>query len=123
MRYNKLLINPLVLLLAIAFFVGCDSQQKKQTPESRTDKQEAKEVFVPGFNADTAYGFVKKQLAFGPRVPNTAAHAETARYLVSTLERFAPEVQVQEFKMRAFDKKVLNGKNIIASFNPEKKSR
>ena len=119
---NMQFIKPVLLLIVISI-IACNNQQQKKKAETGDKKHEIKEVFVPDFNADTAYYFVKKQLEFGPRVPNTASHAETAKYLASTLERFAPEVQVQEFKMRAFNRQVLNGKNIIASFNPEKKSR
>src|SRR5687767_15761299 len=36
-------------------------------------------VTVPDFNADSAYFFVKKQVDFGPRIPNTDAHRKAGR--------------------------------------------
>lgn len=69
------------------------------------------------FDAASAYAFVKKQVEFGPRVPNTPAHAACAEWFVKTLKQWTPDVVVQSFQAKAFDGTVLDGKNIIASFN------
>ncbi|MCX6570978.1 MAG: M28 family peptidase [Candidatus Aminicenantes bacterium] len=76
-----------------------------------------------GFDASSAYGFVKKQVEFGPRVPNTPAHAACADWLVKTLKQWTPDVVVQAFQAKAYDGRVLDGKNIVASFNAEAKDR
>ena len=76
-----------------------------------------------GFDASSAYGFVKKQVEFGPRVPNTSAHAACADWLVKTLKQWTPDVVVQAFQAKAYDGRVLDGKNIVASFNAEAKDR
>jgi hypothetical protein len=78
---------------------------------------------VPGFNADSAYFYIEKQVAFGPRVPNTAAHKACAVWLENTLKRFTAEVVVQQTRLKASDGTLLDSRNIIASFNPEDKSR
>ena len=75
------------------------------------------------FDAASAYGFVKAQVEFGPRVPGTAAHTACADWFVKTLKQWTPDVFVQEFKARAFDGRPLDGRNIIASFNPGAKDR
>jgi len=75
------------------------------------------------FDAASAYGFVKKQVEFGPRVPNTPAHAACADWLVKTLKQWTPDVVVQAFQAKAYDGRVLDGKNIVASFNAEAKDR
>jgi hypothetical protein len=80
-------------------------------------------VSVPTFNADTAFAFVKAQVAFGPRVPGTPAHGYCADYLEATLRRFTENVYRQPFAARAWNDKVLNGVNIIGSFNPEARKR
>jgi Peptidase family M28 len=77
----------------------------------------------PVFDADSAFGFVKKQVDFGPRVPGTPAHAACADWFVKTLKQWTPEVVVQEFKARAYDGRPLEGKNIIAAFGPEAAER
>ncbi len=75
------------------------------------------------FDAASAYGFVKAQVDLGPRVPGTPAHAACAEWFVKTLKQWTPDVLVQEFKARAFDGRPLEGKNIVASFNPGAKDR
>jgi len=78
---------------------------------------------TPEFDPASAYGFVKKQVEFGPRVPGTPAHKACADWFVQTLRQWTPDVVVQEFKARAFDGRPLEGKNIIASFDKDKKDR
>lgn len=78
---------------------------------------------VPLFNADSAYEYVRAQLAFGPRVPNTPAHAACAGYLTEKLKQWSPEVIVQEAGVKTWDNKTLRMKNIIASWKPETNNR
>lgn len=94
-------VPALVLLLAV-FSCG----QEKGTEQGR-----------PVFDAASAYGFVKAQVEFGPRVPGTPAHAACADWFVRTLKQWTPVVVVQSFQAKAFDGTILNGKNIVASFN------
>ncbi|MCF8387223.1 MAG: M28 family peptidase, partial [Bacteroidales bacterium] len=120
----KAIINKLLFgLLALALLSACGTRSKENNKSGEKQQKIRKEVFVPDFNADSAYRYMEEQVAFGPRVPNTPEHAACARYLVSTMKRFTPHVQVQTFKARAFDNTALNGKNIISSFNPEEKQR
>ncbi len=86
---------------------------------SRTAPQQAKSEF----DAASAYAFVKAQVDLGPRVPGTPAHAACAAWFVKTLKQWTPDVVVQDFKARAFDGRPLEGKNIVASFNPGAKDR
>jgi glutaminyl-peptide cyclotransferase len=46
----------------------------------------------PQFNADSAYVFIEKQVAFGSRVPGTKAHELCGDYLVTKLQEFGAEV-------------------------------
>ncbi len=43
---------------------------------------------APVFNADSAYHFIEKQVAFGPRVPNTTAHKACGDFLIGQLETY-----------------------------------
>lgn len=78
---------------------------------------------TPVFNADSAYSYVAKQVAFGPRVPNTEAHNACAVFLASELERHGAVVYVQEAVLTAYNREKLNARNIIGSFDPEKTRR
>ena len=77
----------------------------------------------PAFQADSAYRFIAAQVAFGPRVPGTRAHTQTANYLIQTLKCYTAAVQIQTFQATTFDNSLLEGTNIIASFKPHLKKR
>ena len=119
---NNINILIFIFLTGLITF-SCSENKSKTKSVSSKQKKKAIEIKVPDFNADSAYHFVKKQVEFGPRVPNTPSHQKCAKYLVSKLKSFTPNVEVQNFKARAFNEKILNGKNIIASFKPEAKNR
>ena len=110
---------PFIVLLLLMFY-ACDRQPKNATV---TDSKPAKTVIVPTFNADSAYAFVKAQTDFGPRVPNTEAHAQCAQWLIDKLSSYADTVIVQDFRTRLFNNKGIDGTNIIASFHPEASKR
>ena len=100
--------------------ISCD--QKPKTEESTTSEA-PKLVATPVFNADSAYFFTEKQVKFGPRIPNTAAHVKCGDYLVATLKKYGCEVIEQKFKPVTYDGKVLNARNIIGSINPQATKR
>lgn len=110
----------LPLLLLFVAFSACEDDT--QTHKEITYEPQ-KEVNVPTFNGDSAYQFVADQVAFGPRVPNTAAHAECADYLSQKLKQYGAEVIVQQAVVTAFDGTPLNMKNVIGQFQPDLKKR
>jgi len=118
--------HQLILQIAIVIFTlllsGCRNNTKPVTSDEQ-NAVEGKKIFVPEFNADSAYSYIERQLAFGPRVPNTAAHRACAGWLEASFRRFTPNVVIQQAKLRAFDGTMLDSRNIIASFNPENTSR
>ncbi|MEM6841917.1 MAG: M28 family peptidase [Bacteroidota bacterium] len=79
--------------------------------------------YVPNFNADSAYAYTEAQVAFGARVPNSTAHRECRDYLVSKLEQFGAEVQLQSFEATAYNGTTLNLSNIIATYQPDRSKR
>ena len=109
-----------ISLIALSI-TSCDKKQNnKQTTTSIPQKQE---IIVPSFNADSAYNYVAKQLDFGPRVPGSEAHAKCAEWFIDFFNDKADTVYVQEFRSRLYNGKSIDGKNIIASFNPEARKR
>ncbi|QCR24427.1 M28 family peptidase [Pontibacter sp. SGAir0037] len=111
-----------VLLFFTVILYRCDSSERGSNGQA-TVEVEKPVVEAPAFNADSAYQFVEKQVAFGPRVPNTAEHYATGDWLISQLRSYGLEVQVQSFQMRAFNGTMLNLRNIIASYNPKAANR
>ncbi|MCC8172453.1 MAG: M28 family peptidase [Parabacteroides sp.] len=108
----------LIYLFCMVSLLGC-----KQPGNTTAGDVQEKVTAAPAFNADSAYACIEKQVAFGPRVPNTEAHRACAAYLASELKRFGAEVKVQEATLKAYDGTPLQAQNIIGSYNPGNKSR
>lgn len=85
----------------------------------RAESMDSAVVTIPAFNADSAYAYVARQVAFGPRVPNTEAHEQAARWLESELRRHGATVSIQKADLGAAQGNVLHSTNIMGSFNPE----
>lgn len=115
-------LNKLVLALSLLIFLaGCASEEKKSTQQK--PKKPVEKINVPAFSADSAYKFIEKQVAFGPRVPGTAAHKACGDYLVSYFSAYADTVLEQTGEVKRFDGKPMPMRNIIASFKPEQSNR
>jgi hypothetical protein len=113
-------------ILSAAFLlvglVAChNDQEQKQSSTSTVVNQP--EIKAPDFNADSAFAFVKAQVDFGPRVPNTKAHVACGDYLIAQMKRWSDTVIVQSGVVTAYDGTKLKFRNIISSFNPDKKER
>lgn len=108
-----------IILLAIStlFLVQCKSDPKPPPPIPK------KTVKVPKFERDSAYVYIEKQVAFGPRVPNTEAHRTAKNYLVNKFKSFGATVTEQDFVATAYTGTKLNATNIIASYNPDHPNR
>lgn len=117
-----MLITKILNVLMLPMLV-CSCGMKSEKPSQPVSEVKQVQVSVPEFNADSAYQYVKRQVDFGFRIPNTPEHAATAAYLSDELRRHGAEVIVQEARVIAYDGTVLNAKNIIGSFSPEKKNR
>jgi hypothetical protein len=106
----------LIFLLTVIQLSGCSHA-------TQSAKTEEKTVNIPEFSKDSAYKYIQKQVDFGPRVPNTKAHDDCAKYLSAELKRFGAEVIIQNADLQAFDGTVLRSTNIIGSFNLKAETR
>lgn len=80
---------------------------KKQAPVSR-----------PSFSSDSAYAYIERQMAFGPRVPNSNAHMQCAVWLIEQLKAFGAEVELQKGFMPDYKGDNQQIYNIIGHFTP-----
>ena len=93
-----------VLLCLGCFIVMLFTTACRQPSSSSSQTQAPPHVVdVPDFNADSAFAYVERQVAFGPRVPNTPAHRNAAEYLATELRRHGAQVVLQDFRVRAYD--------------------
>lgn len=101
----------------------CGTKSVASDDSNTADTEVAAVTAKPVFSADSAYAYVKHQVEFGPRVPNSEAHEKTAEWLASELKRHGAEVHLQKADLKAFDGKILKSTNIMGSFNPDKGDR
>ena len=107
----------LVALLLVAACPG-DSNSSSQGSLLAIDTTR-----VPTFNADTAHSYIVKQVAFGPRVPNTPGHAAQLAWMTEFLKARADTVVVSRFTHRTRNNVDLRMANVFASFRPELRER
>ena len=108
---------PLAALAGLLFLAGCSDKKPAETADSSTSAASALPR-APVFNADSAYAFTAKQVAFGPRVPNSKAHVATGNWLVAKLKSYGLKVMEQPFEAMTFDGTNIRARNIIAQYQP-----
>ena len=111
----------IVCIVGLGILFSCETKKSASTEEKKSEEK----VFVkaPEFNSDSSYQYLVNQVEFGPRVPNTMPHRQTADYLIRSLKNFGAGVVEQDFEENSFDGTKLYLKNIVGSFNPEKIKR
>jgi Zn-dependent M28 family amino/carboxypeptidase len=112
---------PIGIILLTILISSCNGTSH-QTGNTSTKKEEIKRR-IPEFNGDSAYQFVARQVAFGPRIPGSEAHTQCAKWMTTKLSSFGAKITVQDFRARVYNGTTYNGKNIIAAFNPQAKKR
>ena len=114
-------IKQALCLFSLCSLFSCGA--KPQSKASSSGDTLPKHQPTLTFNVDSAYAFVDKQVAFGPRVPNTEAHKACGNYLADELRRFGAKVYEQEATLTAYNGDHLQSKNIIGAFNPNASKR
>jgi hypothetical protein len=122
--------HTFITICSFIFLLGASGcTPKGQTGEidfentAKKEENKVPRIAAPTFNADSAFYFIEKQVGFGFRVPNSAEHEACGDYLIATLKDLGANVVVQELEVRAYNGKLLKGRNIIASINPEAKRK
>lgn len=112
-------------LMSIFLLVSCSGGGGKADEDTTAIKEEEKVTLqaCPTFDENSAYNFVKAQVDFGPRVPNTASHRKCGDYLISQLKNFGWDTLAQNFDAIAYNGTVLKSRNIIGVFNPKATTR
>ncbi len=105
-----------VLSLFIGF-VSCKEQPKEEKKKGMAMSP------APEFNADSAYQYIQAQVDFGPRVPDTDEHRACGDWLMAKLEQYGATVIEQTGTVKRYDEVELPLRNIIASYNTDRKAR
>jgi hypothetical protein len=111
----------LAALLIAAFFTACQPEGSTTTPT--VESAQPALAPAPLFNSDSAYTYVAKQVAFGPRVPGSAAHRACGDWLVEKLKSYGARVIEQNAEVAIYNGQKVPMRNIIASWQPDNKDR
>ena len=118
---HMMLLKVFKIAIIIVFtFYSCSPDTKDAPPAEEAARPA---LNIPDFNADSAFSFVKKQVDFGPRIPNSKAHDDCAKYLVKQFESYGLTVHQQKGVVKGYDGKSLNFNNISAQYQPENPRR
>lgn len=119
-KETRIMMRHTIYLLSILIFVACGNKK----PESSETPVKVKATSsTETFNADSAFQYTKAQTKFGPRVPGTEAHLACANYYKEKFTSWGASVEIEEFTARGYEGTLWQGKNIIASFQPEATTR
>lgn len=117
---RKTAINTILALTIMSLF-GCNKTENNNT-EMLPIYKIKNNTTVPIFNSDNAFNYIKEQLKYGPRVPNSLAQKNCSNYLANELNKYADKTELQNFSLNVSGTK-LDLVNIIGRFNPDSKKR
>ncbi len=114
------------VMAALTLLLSCGAGKKTaSTQESQQDganepiANSKSTLFCP----DSAYAYVEKQVAFGPRVPGSEAHRLCGDWLTATLKGFGADVIEQTATLTTFDGTRIPMRNIFSRINPDADKR
>ncbi len=115
----KYIVTSVVAIMLLA--CSCSGKEAKNNDEHTPNDQYTE---MGAFSADSAYSFIKQQVAFGPRVPGSEAHSLCSDWFIEKLNEFgADTVIILKSQATAWDGARLPIKNIFARFNTKAKDR
>lgn len=122
MKFKYFLASALCLTLISCGNNG-DQTNGQDADQNGTEVQAPPKVNVPAFHPDTAYAYVAAQVAFGPRVPGTAAQRKCADWMQARLNATCDTVYRQETRVKVGDGKELPCINLIGAIHPAAQRR
>lgn len=100
-------MKPLSLFAVISICFGCASS--------------GAQVFQ--YDGERAMSYVRTQMDFGPRVPNTDGHRQTGDWILEQLRQKVDSVEVQEITHVTLDDDTLHLRNFIGRIMPQSGER
>ncbi len=122
LKSNALFLS-VILLFGVSACKGDKQSADAKKDVTQKEQPAKKQVKIPKFDKSSAYKFVEKQVAFGPRTVNSQAHEDCKNWMVAKLKEYGAEVIEQDFTEKAFDGTKLKATNIIGQFNVDNPKR
>ena len=111
-----------LLLLALALAPGCDrSGSAGEAPGAGAPA--GPRVDRPAFDSARAFEHLRRQVAFGPRIPGSPGHAAQLQWMKDYLAARADTVVEQPFTHVTRSGRTLRMTNLFARFRPEAQDR
>jgi hypothetical protein len=116
---------PIVILAGgmLLLAASCRDTPTQNEAEATDTAALSSAITVPAFNADSAYGYVAAQVAFGPRVPGSGAQKSCANWMEAQLRSSCDTVYRQTTTVTGGDKKQFPCINLIGAIHPAAKRR
>lgn len=113
-----------ILSIAVAFASASCRPTASSTEKNASERAEKKLKTPSKFNRDSAYSYVRRQVAFGPRVAGTAENAACREFIKNEFIRHGGKnVSIQQGEAKAFNGDAFPIGNVMASFGPDVKDR
>lgn len=113
----------LACVLCLSMLVACGAGKSTASDSASSLPENPKETASTAFSADSAYSYAARQVAFGPRVPGSKAHAACGDWLVEKLKATGASVSEQTAALTTFDGVKIPMRNILARLNPDSDNR
>ncbi len=112
-------------LFGLCLFAGCKPANTEDVAHTQDTVTAAPAIPASAlsFNADTAYNYVARQVAFGPRTPGSKAQKDCAAWMEALLRQTCDTVVVQNVSVKGGDNKMLPCINLVGIFHPQAKRR
>ncbi|MBI4545318.1 MAG: M28 family peptidase [Gemmatimonadetes bacterium] len=111
-----------MLLLAATACNGIQERppaEKEEAGRSLAPDAATQTAGVPAFNAQRAHELIRRQVAFGPRVPGAPGHARQLQWMEGELRTRADTLILQDFTHTTGSGRSLRMTNLLARFGPE----
>jgi glutaminyl-peptide cyclotransferase len=108
-------VGGILLVAGLLGVAGCEREGDAGVPAARR--------VAPAFDADAAFALLERQVAFGPRVPNTPGHRAQLAWMTTFLRERADTVYLQSFEHVTRAGTRLQLTNVFARFRPEERER
>ncbi|MBE0645228.1 MAG: M28 family peptidase [Bacteroidetes bacterium] len=120
MNRTRALSSIIVTLLFSMLLHACGSgKEQKDTMQSNFTPPAS----PPTFSGPRSFSLLEQQVAFGPRVPNTEAHARCLEFFIRFFDSLHVTPELQRFEITGYKGEKLALTNVIARLQPSARQR
>jgi len=121
---NSIIKKGLLALFLIGLIYSCNNPVNRSGNKiERKPNDSALANQIPLFDTEYSFDLIKKQVEFGPRIPESKAHLQASQFLYDELKKYCQDVKWDNHEVKIYNGKTIPCKNIIATFNPAAKTK